>query len=207
MANIAKFWDKMAEKYSKSPVPNEEVYQIKKDLTREYFTSESTIFEFGCGTGTTAIAHAPYVKQVTATDISTEMLRIAKDKAAAAKVNNVTFEPWDVSTGPLPGTDYDVVLALSILHLVDDLPGALDKCSGLLKDGGVLVSSTVCLSDKKAFLRPILGFLKPLGLVPFVAFLKNEELEEQMQSAGFQTVHRWHPIDSDAVFIISRKAQ
>ena len=207
MANIAKFWDKMAEKYSKSPVPNEEVYQIKKDLTREYFTSESTVFEFGCGTGTTAIAHAPYVKQVTATDISIEMLRIAKNKTAAAEVNNVTFQQWDVSTDTLPGTGYDVVLALSILHLLDDLPGALDKCNGLLKDSGILVSSTACLSDTKAFLRPILGLLKLLGIVPFVAFLKNEELEERMQGAGFQTVHRWHPKDSDAVFIISRKVQ
>ncbi len=65
MIDTAKFWDKMADKYAKKPVPNEEVYQIKKDLTREYFTPDSKVFEFGCGTGTTAISHAPFVKHVT----------------------------------------------------------------------------------------------------------------------------------------------
>ena len=34
MVDTAKFWDKMADKYSKRPVPNEDVYQIKK-ISRE----------------------------------------------------------------------------------------------------------------------------------------------------------------------------
>jgi len=37
--------------------------------------------EFGCGTGSTALLHASFVKHMTATDISDEMIEIAKQKA------------------------------------------------------------------------------------------------------------------------------
>lgn len=205
MVDTAKFWDKMADKYSKKPVPNEEVYQIKKDLTREYFTPESKVFEFGCGTGSTAISHAPYVEHVTATDISPQMLRIARERAASAGVNNVTFVQWDVDADAITETDFDVVMAHSILHLVEDLPGAIEKSRSMLKDGGVLVSSTGCLADKMWFLRPVLWFVKLIGLAPPIAFLSTKSLEESLESAGFQTVHRWHPKGDVAVFIISRK--
>lgn len=205
MTSPMKFWDKMADGYSKKPVPDETVYKIKKELTREYLTPESRVFEFGCGTGTTAISHALYVKDILATDISPEMLSIAKKRAVAAGTQNVTFKQWDVEADPLPGTDYNVVLALSIFHLVNDLPAVLEKCHNMLCDEGVLVSSTGCLADKKNFLRPILGFLKWIGKVPYIAFLNTETFEESLEAAGFQTVHRWLPEGSDTIFIISRK--
>ena len=205
MTDTAKFWDKVADKYSKKPVPNEEVYRIKKELTREYLTPESKVFEFGCGTGSTAIAHAPFVKTITATDISSEMLRIAKEKTAVAQLKNINIEKWNVDTDPIPGTDYDAVLALSILHLVGDLPRALKKSHNMLKDGGVLVSSTGCLGDKMGFLRPLLWVAKLIRLAPPVAFLKTTELEHHLAAAGFTTVHSWHPKGDVAVFIISKK--
>lgn len=205
MIDTAKFWDKMAEKYSKKPVPNEEVYQIKKDLTREYFTPESKVFEFGCGTGSTSISHAPFVKHVTATDISPEMLRIAKEKAQAADISNVTFKPWNVDADSIPGTDYDVVMAHSILHLVENLPGAIEKSHAMLKTGGILVSSTGCMGDKMGFLRPVLWLMKLIGKAPYVAFLTTKSLEESLEGAGFKTIHSWHPKGNVDVFIVSRK--
>lgn len=205
MVDTAKFWDKMADKYSKKPVPNEEVYQIKKDLTREYFTPASRVFEFGCGTGSTAVSHAPYVEHVTATDISPQMLRIARERAVSAGVKNVTFAQWDVDADPIPGTEFDVVMAHSILHLVEDLPGAIEKAHSMLKEDGVLVSSTGCLADKMWFLRPVLWFVKLIGLAPPIAFLSTKSLEKSLESAAFQTIHCWHPKGDVAVFIISRK--
>lgn len=205
MADTVTFWDKMADKYSKRPVPNEDVYQIKKELTREYLTPQSKVFEFGCGTGSTAISHAPFVKHITATDISPQMLRIAREKATSAQISNITFEQWNVDADLIAGTDYDMVMAHSILHLVEDLPGALKKSHSMLCDGGVLVSSTGCLAGKMEFLRPVLWFMKLIGKAPSVAFLKAEQLEQELQAAGFQTVHSWHPKGDVAVFIISRK--
>ena len=205
MADTAKFWDKMAKSYSKKPVANEEVYQIKKDLTREYFTPESQVFELGCGTGSTAISHASFVQHITATDISSEMLRIAKEKTTAQGIGNVEFKKWDVDKETILGIEYDVVMAHSIFHLVEDLPGAIEKCHAMLKPGGILVSSTGCMGDKMGYLRPILWLFKLIGLAPSVTFLKSEEFEQDLKKGGFQTVHLWHPKGDAAIFIISRK--
>jgi ubiquinone/menaquinone biosynthesis C-methylase UbiE len=205
MKTNSQFWDKIAPKYAKKPVPDEEVYRLKLKLTREYFKPGSRVFEYGCGTGTTAIHHAPYVEHVDATDVSEEMLRIGRDKAERANINNVTFAHWDVSRDPVPDQRFDAVMGHSILHLVEDVPAVLEKTRDLLTDGGIFVSSTICIADKKAFLKPVVALMQLLGKAPFVQFLTTGQLETQIQDAGFQIVHHWHPKGSDAVFLIAQK--
>ncbi len=91
MYQSTKFWDKIAERYSKQPIADEAAYQKKLEVTREYFRPDMEVLEFGCGTGSTAINHAPYVKHIHAIDISSKMIEIAQGKADAEKVTNVTF--------------------------------------------------------------------------------------------------------------------
>ena len=73
MSEPNKFWDKIAERYSKRPVADEESYQRKLQVTRNYFRPDMEVLEFGCGTGSTAIVHAPNVKQIHAIDISARL--------------------------------------------------------------------------------------------------------------------------------------
>ena len=98
MDRETKFWNKLADKYSRQSVRDEAGYQKKLEVTREYLQPDMEVLEIGCGTGSTAIAHAPYVRHVRATDLSTRMVEIAKDKARAAGIDNVTFDAFD-STG------------------------------------------------------------------------------------------------------------
>ena len=84
MAGSKKFWDRIAKRYAKKPVGNEAAYQRKLAKTREYFRPGMEVLEIGCGTGSTAIAHAPYVRRIRATDISDAMIEIAKGKAKRA---------------------------------------------------------------------------------------------------------------------------
>jgi cyclopropane fatty-acyl-phospholipid synthase-like methyltransferase len=60
MDKDARFWSKIAEKYAAAPVPSEEIYQKKLAVTRKYLRPDMEVLEFGCGTGTTALAHAAY---------------------------------------------------------------------------------------------------------------------------------------------------
>jgi ubiquinone/menaquinone biosynthesis C-methylase UbiE len=76
MNNEARFWDKRAEKYSQRPVADQNTYEKKLEITRTYFRPDSEVLEIGCGTGSTALAHAPYVKHILATDISPGMINI-----------------------------------------------------------------------------------------------------------------------------------
>jgi ubiquinone/menaquinone biosynthesis C-methylase UbiE len=88
------------------------------------------VLELGCGTGTTALHHAPHVKHIRAVDISAKMLEIARAKAEAAGVTNVTFETASVEDLRSTAETYDVVMVHSLLHLLDDRAAALAEADG-----------------------------------------------------------------------------
>lgn len=206
MAPTSRFWDRIAERYAKKPVADEATYQKKLEVTRGYLDPESRVFEFGCGTGSTAIAHAPHVAHVHATDISSKMIEIAQGKAEAASVQNVTFEQTTIEAVSVPDQSVDAVLALSILHLVEDLEAVIVKVHSMLKPGGVFVTSTACLRDMTVFFRIALPLMRLVRLAPFVGVFSIEELKNALAGAGFEIDHEWLPGKNKAVFIVARKA-
>ena len=207
MSPSPKFWNKIADKYAASPVGDEAAYQRKLEVTQGYFRPDMKVFEFGCGTGSTAITHAPHVAHIHATDISERMIEIAREKAVAAGVSNVSFEVAAIDTFEAPDDSYDAVLALSILHLVEDRDAVIAKVHRLLKSGGIFVSSTVCLSETMWWLRPVLPLMRLLGKAPMVKFLKVRDLEASLTRAGFRIDHRWQQSGGKAVFIVAVKAE
>lgn len=204
MTSTAKWWNRIAPKYAREPIADEAVYERKLELTREHFTPDTEVLEFGCGTGGTAILHAPHVRHVLATDISEEMLIIARDKAQQASVENVTFERADFDT--LEAGKFDVVLGLSILHLLAEPRQAIAKAYAMTKPGGVFVSSTACLGDRMWFLRPLAPIMRLLGIFPPVLrFFSARELIRDLEDAGFEIEYQWRPDKAIAVFIIARR--
>lgn len=200
------FWDRIADRYARKPVPDEAVYQEKLEITRGYLQPETEVLELGCGTGSTAIAHAPHVRHIRATDISSKMLEIARDKAAAAGVDNVTFEQATVEEIEAPDDSVDVVLGLSILHLLEDKDAAISKVHRMLEPGGVFVSSTACVGDMNPLIRLVLPIARILGLAPLVNVFSSDELAASLEEAGFAIDHRWQPGRGKAVFIVAKKA-
>ncbi len=205
MAEAAKFWDRHAEGYAKRPVADEESYQKKLAVTQEYFRPDMEVMEFGCGTGSTAIVHAPYVKHIRATDISPEMIAIAKRKAAAANVENITFEAVTIEDIDVADASLDAVMAHSILHLLEDKEAAIANVYRMLKPGGILVTSTPCLSGGYKWLKPVLPIGRVLGLLPLVRFFSKEELETSITDAGLEIDYTWQPAKGPAVFIVAKK--
>lgn len=199
------FWDRIAEKYAKKPVPDEAVYQRKLDVTRDYLRPDMDVLEFGCGTGSTAIAHAPYVRHILATDISPKMLDIGRGRAADAGVDNVEFRHVTIEDLDLASESIDAVLGLSILHLLDDQGSAIAKVHAMLKPGGVFVSSTACLGDTMKWFKFVGPIGHALGLIPKVSVFSQDELLQSMVDAGFEIDHLWRPAKGAAVFAVARK--
>lgn len=202
----SKFWDRIAKRYARRPVADEAAYNKKLEVTREYLRPGMEVLEFGCGTGTTAIAHAPHVKHIRATDISGQMLEIAQRKASAANIRNVSFERASIEDLRVAGRSVDVVMGHSILHLVADREAVIDKVYRMLKPGGVFVSSTMCLADSHNLFRPVLPLLSFFGVIPVVKFFTSDALVASLESAGFTIAHRWQPDKGSAVFIVAKKA-
>ncbi len=205
MDRSIKFWDRIAERYSRKPVTDEAAYQQKLQVTRKYFWSDMEVLEFGCGTGSTAIAHAPYVKHIHAIDLSSKMIEIAQGKADAENVKNVTFEQSAIDELSVPDQSLDAVLGLSILHLLDNMEEVISSVHQMLKPGGIFVSSTACIGDTMKFFEVIAPIGKFFGLMPSVKVFTTKELEDSLTVAGFKIDYQWQPGKGKAVFIVAKK--
>jgi len=206
MTKTAKFWDNIADGYAKSKIQDERAFEKKLQITRDLFPPEAEVFEIACGTGTTALHHAPHVKHYLATDISEKMLEIARTKAADRGVTNITFAQQDITGATLPRGQYDAVLAMSILHLIPNRPAALAKIFETLKPGGVFISSTVCLGNMAFFFPLLIKAMKSIGKAPKVVdSLKHEDIAAVISEAGL-TIEDHHRMTKGKVaFIIARK--
>jgi ubiquinone/menaquinone biosynthesis C-methylase UbiE len=202
----ARFWDRVAERYARRPLADEAAYRKKLEIAREYFRADMQVLEIGCGTGMTAIAHAPYVAHIRATDASAKMLEIARRRAAAANVRNLSFEQAFAEDLEVAEGSIDAVLAMSVLHLLDDPGSVLASVHRMLRPGGILVSNTVCLADKSRWIRLVARLGGRLGLLPSIRFLARNEVEDALVAAGFEILRAWRPDDGLAVFIVARSA-
>lgn len=205
MANSVRFWDRIAARYARRPVADEAAYQEKLRITREYLSPDMTVLEFGCGTGSTAIAHAPHVEQIRASDVSPKMIEIAREKAAAAGVDNVSFEVAALDDLDVADGSIDAVLGLSILHLLSDRDAAIATVKRMLKPGGVFVSSTACVGESMKFFKYVGPPLAWLGLIPMVRVFTIDDLVASLTAADFEIEHQWLPRKGAAVFIVARK--
>ncbi len=205
MKKSSKFWNRIARKYAAKPVANERVYTQKLDKTQSYLKPDMDVLEIGCGTGTTALKLAPFARSILAIDFSETMIDIAKEKAEQESISNVTFACIDLAD--LMSTSdkkYDMIMAHSVLHLIDNKTLTIQQAFSLLKPGGYFVSSTACLTGWFKLLKPIWPLMHWLGVFPMVYFFDEQELIEDHRNAGFEIDHKWTP-SSPTVFMIANK--
>ncbi|MBT9316888.1 class I SAM-dependent methyltransferase [Leptothoe spongobia] len=214
MVQASQFWNNIAEKYSKQPIADDAAYQKKLQVAREYFQPNMKVLEFGCGTGSTAIAHAPYVHHIRAIDFSSNMIEIAQAKADAQNIQNVTFEPASIDEVSVPDRTYDAVLGLNVVHLLENKEEIIAKVHNMLQPGGLFITSTVCLGDTMAWFKLIAPVGKFLGLFPSVQVFTIQDLDKSLTDAGFAIDYQWQPDDykspignAKIVFIVAKKAE
>lgn len=204
MANTPLFWSLISRKYISAPIANEEVYQDKLTRTRNVLRPEWTMLEIGCGSGNTALAHAPYVSQITACDFSAPMLDHGRTRAANEGVDNVEFIQTafaDLATDPT----YDAVLMLSVIHLIPDWKAAIRKAAQLTRAGGVFVSSTVTIDTMPKKMRAIMAVVNALPVLPNIARITRADLIAELESNGLVIEDNWQQEGHDSVFVIARK--
>ena len=205
MAQSTKFWDKIAEKYSKQPIADPDSYEKKLAITQEYFRPDMEVLEIGCGTGSTALIHAPYVKHIRAIDFSAQMIAIAQEKATEQNINNIVFEQSDIDALKITDQSLDVVMAMSILHLLEDKEVTIAMLYKLLKPGGFFISSTTCLGDAMGWFKFIAPIGKFFGIFPLVKVFTVQNLTNSITQTGFSIDRQWQPSPDKAVFIVAKK--
>ena len=92
--------------------------------------------EIGCGTGKNTVWLMGKAKQVTAVDLSEEMLAKARQKINLSAVNFVQADitkPWHFIN-----TSYDLVTFSLVLEHIEDLSAVFEKTAAALRSGGHL---------------------------------------------------------------------
>lgn len=199
------FWNKVSRKYSASPVKHPASYKKKLNATQTYLKPWMEVLEIGCGTGTTALIHAPFVRHIHAIDFSQKMVEISKGKVAETGISNVTFECKDVFDLEDQSIKYDLIMAHSILHVIDKKERVIDLIFDLLNPQGLFVISTLCLKNQPRLLKFIAPILSKLGIFPQLSFFSKESLIENLKSAGFEIEYCWEPPKPEAIFVIAKK--
>lgn len=211
MQTDAKFWDKLAERYARSPIGDMESYEYTLGRTRSYLKPTDRVLELGCGTGMTAVRLAESAGSVLASDVSANMVEIGKRRAAEAGAGNVSFVQADVDDDGLREDPCDVVMAFNLLHLIEDTDAALARIAGMVKPGGLFISKTACLAEgggtlKLRLIMMALPLMQLFGKAPFVRFLKIAELERALERAGFQIVESGNfPAKPPSRYLVARK--
>ena len=201
----ARIWNRFAKAYAKRAVSDPESYNRKLEQTARRLTPESRVMEVACGTGTTALWHAPNVAHVRASDFSSEMIAIARQKAGAAGVTNVDFVVEAIDDLPTPDAPFDAVLAMSILHLLPEPDVALRSLASQLRPGGTLFSSTVCLRDMGGIVPRLVPCLGWTGIVPRLNPMTAEEVLAAHEAAGLRLVDHWRAGPGAALFIEAQR--
>ncbi len=143
-----KFWDRLARTWDKPTEESEQTDTKVLAKTRPYLKATDTVLDYGCAKGSVDLKLAAAVKAIHGIDISSTMIAAAREAAEARGVANVSFAKATIFDEGLERESFEVVLAFSIFHLLEDAPKALRRIDELLKPGGLLISVTPCLGER-----------------------------------------------------------
>jgi ubiquinone/menaquinone biosynthesis C-methylase UbiE len=188
-ARNARFWDRIARKYAADPIADVAGYETTLKRVQELLSVEHDVLEIGCGTGTIALRLAPFTRRLRATDVSTEMIAIAREKLAAAPTPQLSFEVAAADSPAVAPGSQDVVLAFSLLHLVDDLDYTLAVAAHALRPGGLLLAKTPCVGEMNPLItRLALPLMRALGKAPQVSCFRAPELQAAIVRQGLEVL-------------------
>lgn len=185
-----KFWNLIANSYAASPIADKTGYESKIEKIKTYLKHDDLVLDIGCGTATQCGDIADHVKQVTGIDISSKLLKIAEQRMAQRKIENVKLIQTSVFDEQFLPNSFDVVLAFYVLHLIEDIEAMLDRIHSLLKPGGIFISESACLGGKNPVATKSLRFVGQLGFVPLINLLTTEQLEFTLDKCGFTLLEK-----------------
>lgn len=181
-----KFWNRIASKFDRIE-QNDPAYKIFIEKARGYLKADDTILDFGCGTGLICNEISENVEFIHAIDISTKMIEISKNKASLRNIKNIYFERTTIFNEKFKPGSLDAIIALNVFHLLEDPQTHFQRINQILKPGGLIISSTPCMSETQ-FLNTTLKLFSLIGMTPKLNSFTSSELEQMLLSESFKTI-------------------
>lgn len=97
-----------------------------------------SVLDVATATGHTAFSFAPFVRHVVASDLTPEMLTVARNQAAAGEISNISFVLADAQELPFRKGSFDLVTCRIAPHHFEDIPLFISEARRILRVGGTL---------------------------------------------------------------------
>ena len=183
------YWSKFANTFDEDQkyIVGEAVQQaLMERLSRE--SSLGELIEFGCGAGLFTRVLAENASRVMATDLSDEMLAVARTQLKDWQ--NVIVEKADCAKTDFPSGKFGSVFMANLIHVIENPSIALQESYRILKDGGLLLIVDYTGYGMKWFEMMKMGirFFRKWGKPPAYSKgkLSPDELCSLVESAGFK---------------------
>jgi ABC-2 type transport system ATP-binding protein len=183
------YWSKFANTFNEDQkyIVGEAIQQtLRERLSKE--SDLGTLVEFGCGAGFYTAVLAENASHVIATDLSDEMLAIARTQLKDCQ--NVIVEKADCEKPDFPDGKFGSVFMANLIHVIENPSIALEESYRILKDGGLLLVVDYTGYGMKWFeiMKMGIRFLRKWGKPPAYskAKLSPDELCSLVESAGFK---------------------
>lgn len=187
------FWNKASKNYDKTEKRFEYIHKKARENTKKHLKDSYIVMDYGCGTGTASCEFSSQVKEIQGIDISSEMIRRAKEKAVGSKIDNVHFEKADLFEDKFQNESFDVILAFNMLHTVPNPQNVVYRINDLLKPDGIFISVTPCLGQKMSFLVnlqiQLVRILCKFGVISIpIRRIKSSDIDILLAKGEFEAI-------------------
>ena|GEM_PF-314628 len=174
------FWDFCAPFYDFAERCNGRAYGEMLKVVRGRVPVGATVLEVATGTAAIGIAISKNASRVLCTDISENMLKVARRKAKRRRLTNITFAHKNIFDLQEPDDSFDVVVAGQVLHLIDEPEIAAAELRRVARQAVILPMS---------FTKGLCGFSKLMfGFYRLIGFVPKREFDFEGYSAFLQSI-------------------
>jgi ubiquinone/menaquinone biosynthesis C-methylase UbiE len=151
------------------------VEKVETDLVLSFWEGENglKVLDFGCGTGLYSFLLANLGHDVTAYDISEDMLAKAKEKFSDQKIE---FVLGVGNKFPFDDITFDAVVSVTAFEFIEDVKMAVAEIHRVVRPGGKIVIGTINKNGEwgKMYMK---DYFQENTVFKHAKFMGNEELQ------------------------------
>lgn len=193
-------WNRFAAGWKKWDPVTIEFLQPMKEAIINYLQPKDgqKILDIAAGTGEPALSIAASIKNgvVTITDISEEMMEIAREKAIAKELSNIETVICDASDLPFENGSFDAVSCRFGFMFFPDIQLAANEIYRVLKPGGRFATTVWNFPEKNFWVTAIMGTIMRLMEIPppppevpgMFRCCKPGRMRDILEKAGFNDI-------------------
>ncbi|MBO0962028.1 methyltransferase domain-containing protein [Neobacillus sp. MM2021_6] len=187
--DVQKQFGKSADSYVTSTI-HKDGKDLGKLLEMASINGEEKLLDIATGGGHTANAFAPYVKKVTAVDLTPEILAVAEKFIKGNGHQNVEFVHGDAENLPFSNEAFDMVTCRIAPHHFPNVERFIEEVHRVLKPDGQFLLDDNVVPEEDHFDQFYNTIEKWRDYSHFRAWKKSEWLR-MLELAGFE-IFEWH---------------